>query len=176
MFKKLAIGGLSIFIVGGLLISCSSTNFSNNEEAVQFLVSKVLDLDGMGDNPNGGKMRFSNNGTFTMVSANTKDPTQTYYGKWFFGSCNDCETDYFQKEITIDFNNSGWETNGFNMNGTPVTGYGTHLHGYISKQSNDKWIITFDIDNPQVGFTINNDGSERSSDVAKDFERDLVDK
>lgn len=148
-----------------LLTSCTSTDFQNNEQVGIFLSHKLLDFDGVGNNPNGGKIHFNSEGTFTMSSANTADPTQSYHGTWVLGDCHDCNTDYLQKDIELDFKNTGWLTDGYNDNGTPVTGYGTHLHGYIAKE-NDKWEITFAIDDPQTSF---------NGDVKKDFQRDLMD-
>lgn len=152
-------------IVGGLLISCTATpDFQDNHQVAKFLTQKKLDLDGMGNNPNGGKIRFNADGTFTMVSANTDDPTQNYKGTWILGGCRDCNTDYFQKDIQFDFKNHGWVTDGYNENGTPVTGYGTQLSGYITKEG-DKWSIIFAINDPVASF---------NGDVKKDFQRDLI--
>jgi hypothetical protein len=51
------------------------------------LNNKKLEFDGIGDNPDGSKIQFKADGTFTMIFVNFKDPVQNYKGEWVFGSC-----------------------------------------------------------------------------------------
>jgi hypothetical protein len=158
-----------------LLPSCSNIDFQDNKQVAIFLSKKALDFDGVGDNPNGGKIYFNIDGTFTMRSVNTNDPTQNYRGTWTLGECRDCTTDYLQRDISLEFKNTGWVTDGYTQNETPVTGYGTFLKGYICKDYHDAWNITFALEKPQSGFIINNDGTV-NGDTRTEFKRDLLNK
>ncbi len=116
---------ISITILS-ILNSCGY-DLSDDDSTKDLLVNHTIFL--------GGNVNFKKDGTFEMKPQSPSDPTQKYIGTWEIGYCNNCETDYTSRDITIEFKNRGHVTDGATASelGYNETGLGTHLEGYIEK-------------------------------------------